>query len=38
MKRRYFIVAALAVAMVLGLSVVPASAYFTDYSTANGGM
>jgi len=38
MKRRYFIAAALAFAMVLGLSVAPASAYFTDYSTANGGM
>lgn len=38
MKRRYIIVAALAFALVLGMTVAPAGAYFTDHSTANGGM
>ena len=37
MKRKTLLVASLAVALVLGMSIVPAGAYFTDTTTANGG-
>ena len=38
MKLRYIAIFALAVALVLGMSIAPASAYFTDTHTANGGV
>ena len=38
MRIRYVLVFALAFALVLGMSIAPASAYFTDQHTANGGL
>lgn len=38
MKSRYFILAALAFALVLGMGISPAMAYFTDTDAANGGL
>ena len=38
MKRKMLLTASLAVALVLGASIVPAGAYFTDTSEANGGV
>lgn len=36
--KRYIVVAALAFALVMGMAIAPASAYFTDTHTANGGV
>ena len=38
MKRKSIILAAFAFALVLGMGITPAGAYFTDQSTANGGL
>jgi hypothetical protein len=38
MKRKALLAASLVVALVLGMSIVPAGAYFTDSSEANGGV
>lgn len=38
MKRKTTLLAALAIASVLGMGIAPAGAYFTDSSTANGGI
>ena len=37
-KRRTMLLASVAVALVLGMGISPAAAYFTDSSTANGGL
>jgi len=36
--RKYIVIAALAFALVMGMTIAPASAYFTDQHTANGGV
>ena len=38
MKRKALLVASLVVALVLGMGIIPAGAYFTDSDTANGGV
>lgn len=37
-KHRYILLASLVVALVLGMGIAPAAAYFTDSSTTNGGL